>query len=107
MALMASISGHFRTKFAFWLILGFLRLLGGSEDDTTVVFKTVRQAIVTVTSLTKKWIWQGAQHSVTQRNFFSISAQFEVNLWPNIDSHRGVISSGLVVTSDISQISAR
>ncbi len=35
-ALMASISGYFRTKFAFWLILGFLRLLGGSWDGTSI-----------------------------------------------------------------------
>ncbi len=36
MALIASISGHFQTKFSFWLILGFLRLLGGSGDGTSI-----------------------------------------------------------------------
>ncbi len=36
MALMASISGYFQTKYAFWLILGFLRLLGGSGDGTSI-----------------------------------------------------------------------
>ena len=34
--LMASISGYFWSKFAFWLIWGFLRLLGGSEDGTSI-----------------------------------------------------------------------
>ena len=34
--LMASISGHFRSKWAFRLIWGFLRLLGGSGDGTSI-----------------------------------------------------------------------
>ncbi len=35
-ALMASILGHFQSKFTFWLIWGFLRLLGGSGDGTSI-----------------------------------------------------------------------
>ncbi len=35
-ALMVSISGHFQSKFPFWLIWGFLSLLGGSGDGISI-----------------------------------------------------------------------
>ncbi len=40
--LMALISGHFQSKFAFWVIWGFLRLLGGLRDGTSININNIK-----------------------------------------------------------------